>query len=329
MTTLPSQNPYGTPLTTAKRHPVRDPLPEEHARFVQEFLADADPERAAMRAGLAPEMGAKLLSGGMVRAAICAARYARNDKLNIPQDYVLRRWIEAVEADHREISEHWRVPCRHCWGDDHHKQFDDVAWRDLVDERRRKRLELEAEVKSRRHLKDADEEIQLKWVESQMPPEELGGPGYTILREPMRGPDFVGWWAAQCERAGRALPSFAVANSDHTCPKCYGLGEPHAIIHDTRHYSRGAASLYLGVELTKDGYKIRTRDVEEIHVHIAKLMGYFVERKVVLVAGVDQMSEAELVERSKTLDAEYEELVARIGPPAGASDGGEPEGARA
>lgn len=319
-------NPYGTPATTAKRQPVRDPLSAAQARFVREYLADGDPERAAERAGMQLAEGVQLLKSDMVRAAICAARYARNDRLNIPQDYVLRRWIEVVEADHREISEHWRVPCRHCWGDEHHRQFDDVEWRDLTEDRRQKRLELEAVARGKRGMAD-DPQAQAMWVESQMPREELGGPGYTLLREPMRGPDYVAWWAAQYERAGKeGLPSHAVANSDHTCPKCCGLGVPHVIFGDTRHFSRGAAALYLGVETTKDGYRINTRDVEKIYEHLAKLMGYFVERKVILVAGVDQMSEQELLEKSKTLDAEYEELVARIGAPAGATDGGKQEG---
>jgi hypothetical protein len=73
---------------------------------VREYLSDGDPERAAVRAGLESQQGLRLINSRLVRAAIAAARYARNDRMNIPQDYVLRRWIEVVEADPREISEH-------------------------------------------------------------------------------------------------------------------------------------------------------------------------------------------------------------------------------
>jgi hypothetical protein len=171
-----------------------------------------------------------------------------------------------------------------------------------------------------------DEEAQHLWVESQMPREELGGPGYTILKDPMRGPEFVEFCRIHSDRASRPLPLFASANSDHTCPKCHGWGVSHPILHDTRYLSRGAAQLYLGLEQTKDGFRIKTRNVEEIYTHLAKTMGYFIERKVILVAGVEQMTEQELLEKSKILDAEYEELLAGSGSKTDPTDGYQPHG---
>jgi|GEM_PF-2646053 len=298
-----SSSVYGPPARAAKLPLIPDPLDEKEHLFVDELMIDADPQKAAIRAGLSARMGTSLMSKPHIQAAISTARRLRAARVRVPQDYVLRRWLDIEQADPREIVEHWKVPCRNCWGIDHHSQYNDHEWEQYAAKRRAQRRYLE--IKAR----DMDEAERESWINLELGDEERGGPGYTVLKDPMRGPDFVEFWAQHAARLDKIMPAWAASNSDHTCPACYGLGIPFIVFHDTRTLSPAAAALYCGVKQSKDSFEIQLRDQDEIRTLLAKHLNYFVERKVVLVAGVEQLSEQELIEKRKILDAEYAELV--------------------
>jgi phage terminase small subunit len=63
------------------------------------------------------------------------------------------------------------------------------------------------------------------------------------------------------------------------CPECGGLGDEQVFIADTRTLVGMARSLYAGVQKTKDGIKILTRDKDAALANISKYLGMNVERK--------------------------------------------------
>lgn len=266
---------------TASRQP-RPVLTSTDLALIDAVLTHLDVPSAAIAVGLKVQEAERRLRTPLMCAALQTARHRRNGRLQIDADLVLRKWLLIESADPREISEHWLVPCRRCWGNDHHVQYDDHTWRDLVDDRQRLREQLEADGTS-----DAE-------IERKLPALELGGPGYTILREPMRGADFVDFWKKAAERQSRTVPAWVRANADHTCPACYGMGISHTVLHDTRNLSPAAAALFLGVKQTKDGTELLMRSQDDIRVMIAKHCGLLVERKVVILEDARRMSELEL-----------------------------------
>ena len=248
---------------------VPPPLTPAERRFLDELLVDMDEGRAAIDAGFPTRAyGRKLLAIPRVNMALLARLRRRAERVHVEADYILRRWFLLESADPREISEHWMVPCRYCWGDEHQFQFNDVELRDATQAHKFAQLKIEDETK-------------------RTPFDEQGGGGYTILKPPCRGPD---WAAFEAERGH----SGAVATADHTCPACYGEGVHHVIFHDTRTLSPGAALLYKGVKQTGKTYEILTRDQDAAREQMAKHLGMFVERKLILVADARQMTDLEL-----------------------------------
>ena len=63
------------------------------------------------------------------------------------------------------------------------------------------------------------------------------------------------------------------------CPECNGLGEKVIHFTDTRKLKKGARRLYAGVQQTRDGLKIITRDQDAALSNIAKYLGMLIERK--------------------------------------------------
>lgn len=87
-------------------------------------------------------------------------------------------------------------------------------------------------------------------VESGKPaPDGLGGFGFNPTREP-----------------------------NPACPECGGLGFERPHIHDTRTLKGGAKRLYAGIQKTKDGFKILTRDQDAALANIARYLGMFEEK---------------------------------------------------
>ena len=68
---------------------------------------------------------------------------------------------------------------------------------------------------------------------------------------------------------------------DPECPECGGNGWERAHIHDTRRLKGRARRLYAGIQKTKDGFKVITRDQEKALDSLAKYFGMLIERKEV------------------------------------------------
>lgn len=62
------------------------------------------------------------------------------------------------------------------------------------------------------------------------------------------------------------------------CPECRGLGVERAHIHDTRQLKGSARKLYAGIQKTKDGFKVLTRDQDAALTNIARYLGMFEEK---------------------------------------------------
>lgn len=247
---------------------MRRAISPQELDFVEALLGDPglDPEAAAASMGLDPEDGLRLLRKHTVAAAVAAAMRARSTRAQLRPDFVLARWRAVVEADPRELSEYWIVPCRHCWGEDHGYQWTEAELQRAV-------------------LKHKLDWARRNGDDVEAPPFDIGGgTGYTTNDVPMRGPDYF---------AFRGQPE-DLANSDHSCPECHGEGEPHAVFHDTRTLSPEAALLFQSVEIKNGSIKLNMRDQVEAEKFLAQHSGLLVERKLVLVADAKSLTDKEL-----------------------------------
>lgn len=248
-------------------------LTEHHRRFIQFFVQTNDWNEAERLAKLPEGSGRQLMRLSMVIQAIEAAR--RN--INLPQAtaaYVKGRWLQLHSADPRELSEKWSVPCRFCWGDEHQYQYNEVELRAALTKHRAAQMRLAEE--------------------QRVPFDELGGGGYTINRMPMRGEDYVTFRAAMARQNGLPEPQVET-NSDHSCPSCYGHGLDHVVFHDTRTFSRSAATLYRGVKITSGGgIEYLTRDQGQALSMLAKYLGMFNRTETIKTLDPSQMTPDEL-----------------------------------
>lgn len=149
-------------------------LTPRQQRFVQEYLLDRSPSRAAVRAGYsarsARKIGEQNLRKAPVAAAIAAAaaRAKPAERPALTPDAVLQRlWLIAT-ADPNEIIEHRRTCCRYCHGDGHRYHWT--------------QSELDAARAAHAEGKNADQ-----------PFDPQGGPGYDPRRPPVpRCPECFG-----------------------------------------------------------------------------------------------------------------------------------------
>ena len=70
-----------------------------------------------------------------------------------------------------------------------------------------------------------------------------------------------------------------------SCPECNGEGEPVQYVADTRTLSPAGRALYAGVDMTKDGPKLRMRCTEAALLNVAKHLGMHIDRKEVTGPG--------------------------------------------
>lgn len=61
------------------------------------------------------------------------------------------------------------------------------------------------------------------------------------------------------------------------CPECFGVGISSVHMHDTRNLSAAALALYEGVEVTKDGIKIKTASRDAAREKLAKILNVYRE----------------------------------------------------
>lgn len=82
--------------------PKKNGLTPKQAAFVQEYLIDLNATQAAIRAGYsersAKEQAARLLTNDNVKDAVERAQKARDKRVELTQDYVLKNVIEILEA---------------------------------------------------------------------------------------------------------------------------------------------------------------------------------------------------------------------------------------
>ena len=288
---------YSPPKRTLRGNPLKRVLDDFKLRFVDEYLIDFDAPAAATRAGAQdPQIGNRLLGQNAVLAAIQIAQAKRNVRVGLQQDYILKRWLAVVEADPRELIEHWRVCCRHCWGIDHRYQFKDTELREAMRHHQTQQL----------RLRDPADRVEF---------DDLGGGGYNINRPPMRGADWVEFVQRNAQIQGLMIPNVE-PNADHSCPHCSGHGDSFTILHDTRDYSPAAAALYLGVKPTSRGSEVLMRSKPEAEQLLARHMGMIGDR------GKDEKPEeltneqldAELSRHGIVVDADFTDVTERAEP---------------
>lgn len=102
-------------------------LTDKQRRFVDEYLVDCNATQAAIRAGYsektAEQGAAQLLRNIKVLNAIQERQAQLQEEVQIEQREVLQRWIDMVRTNPNDLSEHRRVPCRYCWGNEHRYQW--------------------------------------------------------------------------------------------------------------------------------------------------------------------------------------------------------------
>lgn len=283
-----------TPRTLSLRD-VKPTLDRRQCRFIDELLAHPrfDVHEAAANAGYQRHEVPSLLSSRATRAAVETARRYRAERATVQQDYVLRRWAQLVRADPRELVEHWRVPCRYCWGLEHGYQFNDVELRAAEQAHKLKQLEY-------------DESLRVEF-------DDLGGGGYTVNRAPCRGQDYADFVNLLRFKQGLSIREIETT-ADHSCPNCYGWGVSFIVYHDTRELSADAALLYLGVKTTRDGIEILTRNKSEAEQLLARHLGLFNDRKPI-----------EELDPEKLTDDNLERVIASVRERLGDDDAGPPQ----
>lgn len=242
---------------------------------------------AARRLRLPENEGRRLMANSSV--LLLAERMRREP--TSPQAtaaYVKACWLRLVTADPRELTEHWRVPCRFCWGEKGLYQWRDAA--EFEEARTKRDLEVARLLKGRRGNDDEGDEPVLYVSELS----DLGGYGYTINREPRRGVDYVKFVQEVCAKAGRPPPSHLASNDAQSCARCDGHGLSYVIFHDTRYLSAAGAALYRGVKVTANGMEILTADKDKAKDALAKHLGMYNPRTPIPTLDPDKMTNEQL-----------------------------------
>lgn len=102
-------------------------------RFVDEYIVDLDPQRAATAAGYSATVArtkaymwvSNSKTKPLVYEAVQKAMEKRSERTKITADMVLQRYWSIATADANEIMQVRRLCCRHCYGKDHLYQWKD------------------------------------------------------------------------------------------------------------------------------------------------------------------------------------------------------------
>lgn len=96
-------------------------------RFATEYLVDLNATQAAIRAGYsektARQIGSELLKTPLIEAAITQAMEARNARVERTADDLISHLWDIVLGDANEFSQHRRVCCRYCYGENNRYQY--------------------------------------------------------------------------------------------------------------------------------------------------------------------------------------------------------------
>lgn len=175
------------------------------------------------------------------RVAELIAKACEENEITVQK--VLKRYWDIATADPNELTQYRRENCRYCYGINHQYQWKDAAEFFEAEEQRNKEIDEAEEANSHKRGKS-------KHIQVPPPLENLGGYGFDPLLSPHA-----------------------------KCPKCNGEGETRVFFNDTRHLKGGARLLYAGVEIGKDGLKIKMHDQK---AHLDKVASYLNMDKKVL-----------------------------------------------
>jgi phage terminase small subunit len=99
--------------------------------FADEYLVDLNGKQAAIRCGYSEKtaevQASRLLSNVKVKEYIAFRMKEREERTEITQDMVLKRWWMIATADPRKLIEYRRCACRYCYGKGHVYQWIDEA----------------------------------------------------------------------------------------------------------------------------------------------------------------------------------------------------------
>lgn len=104
------------------------------------------------------------------------------------------------------------------------------------------------------------------------------------------------------------------ADPNLACPECVGEGVEYLHVADTRNLKGKARLLYAGVQKTKDGLKILTRDQDAALVNISKFLGMSLDRKEISGPGGGPVPLAHLSAADLT-DDQLATILAAVEPP--------------
>lgn len=102
------------------------------------------------------------------------------------------------------------------------------------------------------------------------------------------------------------------------CPECHGEGRERMHIHDTRNLSPAALALYQGVEMTKDGLKLKTANQDGARDRLAKVMKLYDDEKTEVNV---HLSTADLQDRYQERMALAHQRAAEVRKERGIKDG--------
>lgn len=207
--------------------------------FIEEYLVDLNPYRAAKAAGYSESMARSKAFQWVKNPDVKPFLYKkvkeamneRSVRTGITADRVLERYWQMATADPNELMQMRRLNCRHCHGIDHQFQWKDEA-------------EYEAAL-SEAAAEEAAMQEQLPDYRGVMPTDE-GGYGFNPIGEP-----------------------------HEECPRCYGEGKLDVYFADTRNLSPHAQALYAGIKQTKEGLEIKINDQKAALDQVARHLGMF------------------------------------------------------
>lgn len=215
-------------------------LNDRQRRFVLAYLKEPIAAEAARQAGYKQPhvQGPRLLSNVVVAAAIKAGQAEIEATAMVEAHGIVERWLALADADASELTQHLHGACRYCHGIDQQYQW-------------RTEREFREAFTSAVYVLFAGEASLIEAalsgaITDDRLPTDAGGYGYRITADP-----------------------------NPLCQECDGLGVEFVRMADTRTLSPGARLLYDGVEETKQGKKVKTRDRDRALENIAKHIGMF------------------------------------------------------
>lgn len=239
----------GTKRTDPRPFPAEPPVkqsaeekgeltPREEV-FIEEYLIDLNPYRAAKAAGysdsLARSKAFQWVKNPDVKPLLYKkvkeAMNERSVRTGITADKVLERYWQMATADPNELMQMRRLNCRHCHGNDHHFQ-----WRDEAEFEE----QLNAIIAHEKEMQQEDPSYRAAY------PTDEGGYGFNPIGEP-----------------------------HEECPRCYGEGKLDVYFADTRSLSPHGQALYAGIKQTKEGLEIKINDQKAALDQVARHLGMF------------------------------------------------------